>query len=957
MIFSKLFNNKPKWQNKNSNTRIEAINSLNPNDNADKIILEQLVSTDEVDLVRRAALIQLNLFECFLNASQVNDFTTVKQFSHKQLIKMLHGEHALSITKEQKRDLLVNASTYSIKKDQLESWLFVEKDTELVKEIFVQLAKPQLLFTLFNKTADESIQLFLLEQVDDITTLEKLAKKSLNNNIKVKIESTIALLLADAEKPIKLRKTIQLLLSKLLALKNINDYEQVLKKGEEIEKQWQGLQDELTILTDTEIQNLVEKHKNLTEQLNKFFVVKAEQYQQAQIAKQLKHQQQKDEDFLNTAIDSLKQALITAVFENNLEEQEFNNKLSELSDKISESSLNDNSKLAHNNSLEQLKQRFEHLPEIAQSVSSATQLISKISELALPDSLETFNERYQIFQQWLKDWVIIEKQSSGLLPQSITDAYHEIKKRWQQGCETYSKQQNKTFIQTRKMSNDIKRLLEQGKYNACFGLYKKLQKSKLLLSDEQQQKLQRELSIIDERMAEISDWEHYIATPKKQELIQLIQVLVEQPFDNPNEQAEKVKEYRKQWNLLGHADDEIDQSLNEQFNQFSEQAFAPCRTYYAEQEKIREQNHQNRLILIDKAKDFAKELKLNQETNAAIDFRNLEHQLNKLSQKWQNAGDVERSLYKQLVNNFESNLSVVKKAIFIHHDKNSVEKQQIITQAEKLLEQVNSAESNVDQIISATKSLQQKWRGIGYAGVKQENKLWQAFRKINDEIFTKRDLNKQETQLLIAEQEQLFSKSLALLTEQFQTDVSDPLLAELFQNAQNLQSQIFTYKPLIKSILAEVEKLITNMTQMVEVRKTEKKNQLWETLFNLLKVIASTDLSQTELQQQPLFVQLNNTWQKKVTEAINNQNRADRQNETLKLEIFARVSSPEALTKQRMAVQVSLMQEQMTSVNKPNLEESLIEWLLLGKLTTEDLPLIDRIEKIFVTPDNLVQTA
>jgi len=953
MIFSKFFNNKPQWQNKNSNVRIEAINELEPNVVDHKKILDQLIYNDNVELVRRAALIKVNSFEDYVAASKENSAENIKIFAHKQVIKILLGEHDIILTLAQKQNVLLNTTDYGIRKEVLEAWLFVESENSLVKDIFHQLAKPHLLYTLFNKTEDENIQLFLLEQVHDINSLEKLIKKALNTTIKEKIEGNIFALINLAEKPIKLRKTVQLLLSKLLAIKNLNDYEVVLKKRQEMDLQWQSLQDEFTILTKTENEDLFEKYQDINKQLDKAFVVKSEKHQQNQIEKKLKQQQQDIEQVLNAEIDTINQALITSVFENTIDPMIFTKKLAVLLSHVQNSCLNDHSKALYQNKISQLEQRFEQLPEIAQSVSTATQLISKISELALPESLASFIERYQVFQQWLKDWKRVEQQSSGMLPKSIIDAYQEIKKRWKIGCEPFLKQQEKTFFQTRKIANDIVRLLDNGKYNACFGLYKKLQKQRLLLSLLQQQKLQRDLTFIDERMVEISDWEHYIATPKKQELLLSIQTLVEQPCDNPNDQAEKVKQHRKQWNLLGHADDEIDQSLNEQFNDCCELAFAPCRTFYAEQEKIREQNHQNRLVLIDEANTFAKQLFQEQQAEVDIDFKALEHQLNKLSQKWQNAGEVERNLYIQLFTKFEAELVDIKKAIFNQHEKNSTAKQQLISHAEKLLSQINLAENNVEQILSATKSLQQQWRNIGYAGVKKENKLWQTFRRINDEIFSKRDQNKQATQLLIAEQEQLFSKSLAELTKQFQDDITREFLDESLKKTQELHEKILAHKPVMKQLLTQVELLIKNIRQVFTSREIEQQRRHWQTLFNLLREIASSNISQVELQQQILFKQLTNSWQKKIIEVNNSQKSVDRENNTLEIEIFANVSSPIELTQQRMAVQVSLMQEQMTSVNKPDLEESLIKWLQLGRLSEQDLSLIERIEKIFVSQDVL----
>ena len=49
----------------------------------------------------------------------------------------------------------------------------------------------------------------------------------------------------------------------------------------------------------------------------------------------------------------------------------------------------------------------------------------------------------------------------------------------------------------------------------------------------------------------------------REQLLAEIKHLAETPLDNPSKQANKVKEYRKTWNSLGHADEEIDKKLNE----------------------------------------------------------------------------------------------------------------------------------------------------------------------------------------------------------------------------------------------------------------------------------------------------------------------------------------------------------------------------------------------------------
>ena len=86
---------------------------------------------------------------------------------------------------------------------------------------------------------------------------------------------------------------------------------------------------------------------------------------------------------------------------------------------------------------------------------------------------------------------------------------------------------------------------------------------------------------------------------------------------------------------------------------------------------------------------------------------------------------------------FSSTVQPIKVMIRTFHDSNSELKSALIekVKAEFLSEDINLAIEN-------TKKLQNQWRDIGYAGPKQDNKLWQAFRAANDQLFKKRDVLK-----------------------------------------------------------------------------------------------------------------------------------------------------------------------------------------------------------------------
>jgi hypothetical protein len=340
--------------------------------------------------------------------------------------------------------------------------------------------------------------------------------------------------------------------------------------------------------------------------------------------------------------------------------------LAKLTEAIKTSTLNKSEQQSFNEEVKQLNTLLEKIPEIAEYVSQATHLISKISQLSLPSDISELNDRQQAYHDWLKAWKLIEQKTLGILPESIVQSQKQIVNTWQSGLKPLQSKQKELFFQDKKKLQDIRRLLNIGKYKVCFGLFKGVKETISFLSIQQVHQLQRDFEQVEKRMAELADWENYIATPRKQGLLKAIQTLVAEPLDNPNEQAAKVKEYRNTWNTLGHADEAVDKTLNENFNELCEQAFAPCRLFFAEQDKLREVHLQQRKNILLNAKQLVLALK-DSIANQLVDFKKYDNQLNQLQQQWANAGEVDRNHHKRLQQEFRQVIKPIKEAITQFH--------------------------------------------------------------------------------------------------------------------------------------------------------------------------------------------------------------------------------------------------------------------------------------------------
>ena len=126
--------------------------------------------------------------------------------------------------------------------------------------------------------------------------------------------------------------------------------------------------------------------------------------------------------------------------------------------------------------------------------------------------------------------------------------------------------------------------------------------------------------------------------------------------------------------------------------------------------------------------------------------------------------------------------------------------------------------------------------------------------------------------------------------------------------------------------------------------KTAIEKQQWNYLFATLEQATTT---QQDFTEQVDYQQLSVYWQKKLKELTNKTRHVNREEATLELEILSGLPSPSDLQQRRMAVQVKLMQAQMSSGVSIDLPAKFSQWLMLGQFTQQDVDLLARIKPVF----------
>ncbi|HSG52260.1 MAG TPA: hypothetical protein VLA40_09130, partial [Rheinheimera sp.] len=210
MIFKRFF--KPKWQHPDAAVRQQAILELNRDDKADKSVLHELAFNDGAEAVRKAALVKLNDFSLWWQASKHDNAERLQLLAEQTLVNQLLQNE---VEPKLKQQFIAQCNRSSI----LEQLALTETDATLKFSLLQRLNKQELnLKALLDPVLSTTQKLKLLEQIDDEKILEKLSRSTdgeLHNAIQHKIEQQQVL----KQKPQQLRKQITLLLAKFNAVR------------------------------------------------------------------------------------------------------------------------------------------------------------------------------------------------------------------------------------------------------------------------------------------------------------------------------------------------------------------------------------------------------------------------------------------------------------------------------------------------------------------------------------------------------------------------------------------------------------------------------------------------------------------------------------------------------------------------------------------------------------------
>nr|WP_297348979.1 DUF349 domain-containing protein [uncultured Glaciecola sp.] len=930
MIFDRFF--KAKHLNSDPEVRLAAIANLSLDKPADKQALHELAFNDSQANVSLAALDKLNSFSLWLKASETAENARVKKLAHERVLAEVNNPNSTMLSKTDFNSFVVESKNMVLLEQMLLSNQRLQNNDVLALAVLLKINKQNTNRLYFKDHANLAQQQVIVTRTDDINELSKMLKFANDNVVKNAIDVKIETLRELAALPIKLKQEATLVISKLLALKDNGDYEQIYENKEQFCQEFEQYKAQFNVLDEETALLLAEKYLRVNESVEKRLSILKEEWQSANELKRTTNALSEiDERFkqVKQQID----AILASIDDPSLLAQSkiLSNALADVSMDIEDAAKRPQT-VAHKRSIKSLSLSIDkyqgflkQLPNARDTHDSAKALVAQLQ--AVSEEL-TDDELAVVLKQLKNEWKQLMTKVTLPLPDSITVAWHETEKKYRNKISAVQeelKQQEKKILGKLKT---VQRMIDQGSFKPALATFKYAQKMYEALPGKSHKGLLKLYTELNEKAIELQELQAFIAGPRKPALLDELNTLAsQQNVESIPGRVHSVKMFRAQWNELGKLGTDEDDALNKTFEEAIEKAFLPCREYYGEQDKARAANAQFAQIIIDELSALS----------AHENTASLGRLLSAINKKWRALGSLEQVDRRKLQKVYQRALKPIQLRLDGFYSENLQRKQMLLKKAQEL-----DAIDDVSSAAETAKQYQQQWKEIGFSGKQNDDELWLEFRKANDAVFAKINEKRNSDASELAQVKTEFHELAATLNEQLNAASEMKDLSDFKANIDALSQKLRDIPSRQSKKEQDKLALLSQQHQVKQVEFEEQKNAAqWQTLFDTLAAWTGDTLPEN-------IDELPNKYQQVMKSSADKKADGKRKELTIQSEIVANLPSNKSDDVERKQLQLQLMAAKLQGSDVPTKNELLSEWISCGPLQKTDQALLKRLKKVML---------
>lgn len=227
----------------------------------------------------------------------------------------------------------------------------------------------------------------------------------------------------------------------------------------------------------------------------------------------------------------------------------------------------------------------------------------------------------------------------------------------------------------------------------------------------------------------LSDWARWGGNVSREELIKAVEQLATQSLAM-SELAKKVGSMRERWKALDTLSGPAPKSLWERFDAACTAAYAPAAAHFKHLAEERHSNATRAQALIAEADAEAAKM----ESGASADWKHMAVMVQRLRLGWSHLGAIDRKEKKRLDQQFADALNILQGPL-------EQQRKSEVAHREELIGQVAALNAADRHALDALRAAQERWQELARAlplERKAEQAMWHRFRAACDAVFAKR---------------------------------------------------------------------------------------------------------------------------------------------------------------------------------------------------------------------------
>ncbi len=207
----------------------------------------------------------------------------------------------------------------------------------------------------------------------------------------------------------------------------------------------------------------------------------------------------------------------------------------------------------------------------------------------------------------------------------------------------------------------------------------------------------------------------------------------------PDPLAKEIRAIQEEWKALDKKNGGAPKPKWDKFNAVCKEAYAPAKVHFDTLRKARNENASGREKIIETLHALADEAAAPLQEGATRDWVDIERRKSAMFDQWKKGGGVANAAWKALDEKFDVALHKLDGALDAAREPEIARRKKLIAEAQELASATPSREVTDRAIVVQRRWAAERPEGLPHLRRKDEQKLWDEFKKHTDAVFKARD--------------------------------------------------------------------------------------------------------------------------------------------------------------------------------------------------------------------------